>query len=801
MENEEEYLSKAKEIVKQLSTKEKASLVYGRGAWHTGAISNRGINAVTLHDGPLGLRAVPESKNILLEGAPKATCFPAPCLTACSWDPSITSLVGGSEALEAIDQNTDVILAPGVNIKRNPLCGRNFEYLSEDPLLAGIMASGFIKGAESKGVMTSIKHYACNNQEFYRLSYSAEADDRALREIYLKPFEIAIKDAKPSTVMCSYNRLNGVYSSDNDWLLKDVLRDEWGFEGLVMSDWGATNGAVSSHECGLDLQMPCNEDLSNTIVDGVKKSLLSSSMLDECAAHVVAMSIKASKRPKRDGKYSYADGHKAALEAAIHSLVLLKNDDSILPLKDYSNTCLIGSLASSFRYQGAGSSQVTAANLVSFLDSYKKENGKGYKQGYPIKKNDGDSEGLADEAIALAKTSDNVILFLGLPPSYESEGFDRDSMKLPPEELSLFDEVYSVNKNVVVVLLCGAPIELPFASKAKAILLSYLPGEAGGEAINEIILGRKNPSGKLAETWPKSYEDVVSKDFYPGDKNHSLYKESIFVGYRYYLSAGIEPLFPFGYGLSYSRFVYSDLKVSSSKSGPKGFDVSFSIQNNSGIDGEETSEIYSSPVKLLNVFKPKRELRAFKKVLVKAHDKTEVSLFVPVSAFSHYDERDERFETERGDYYLEVGSSANDILLKEKVSIQGSDEQFDMRSVLPSYYSLEANKGLKVSDEEFIKLLGHPLSQTPKARPFTLNSTIGDISDTFIGKIINKVLDKKNPLSDPEAKEKSDEMMKEISLRMGIGNGLTSKQALAIVSFANRHFFQGIYRLMFGRLE
>lgn len=800
MDNDEVTLSKAEAIVKRLSLKEKASLLFGKGAWHTNGIARESVLSVTMHDGPLGLRAVPESRSVLLEGAPKATCFPAPCLTACSWDPSVTHEIGKAEAQEAIDQDTDIILAPGVNIKRNPLCGRNFEYLSEDPLLAGIMASGFIKGAESSGVMTSIKHFACNNQEFYRLSYSAEVDERALREIYLKPFEIAVKDAHPSTIMCSYNRINGVYSSDNDWLLKDVLRDEWGYKGLVMSDWGATNHPIESHNHGLDLQMPCSEDLSKTIVKGLKEGKLDPSSLDECASHVVALALKADARPKRDGKYSYEEGHKVALHAALRSMVLLKNE-GLLPLKDYSSSCLIGALSSSFRYQGAGSSQVTSSHLVSFLESYEGAGGKGYEEGYPLKKDEASAKELSDKAKEAARHSKNVILCLGLPPSYESEGFDRGTMKLPPEQLVLFDEVYSVNKNIIVVLLTGAPVELPFASKAKAILLAYLSGEAGGEAISQILLGQTNPSGKLAESWPVSYDDVVSKDYYPGTRNHSLYKESIFVGYRYYLTSGVKPLFPFGFGLSYSKFVYSGLKIKNVKEGEKGFAISFSILNDSDSPGEEIAEIYSRPAQELKVFKPLRELRSFKKVYIGAHESVEVSIFLPLASLSHYDERDERFEIEGGEYVIEVGAASDNIILSSSVKASPTDEQYDMRSITPKFYALKESHGLATSDSEFISLLGHPLSEIAKERPFTLNSTLGDIKDTLIGKIIYKVLNKNNPLSTPDSRKESEKMLSEITIRMGVGNGLTSKQALAILALANRHFFLALYQLMFGRME
>lgn len=801
-----DYYSIASRLVKKMSLKEKVRLLYGHGAWHTNGVAKYGLKEVTMHDGPLGLRCVPEGKETLMNGAPKATCFPAPCLTACSWDPSVTNSIGQAEGKEAINQKCDIILAPGCNIKRNPLCGRNFEYLSEDPLLAGKMAAGFINGVQSQGVGCSLKHFACNSQEAYRLTNDSEVDERALREIYLKGFEIAVRESKPWTVMCCYNRVNGVYGSDNDYLLNDTLREEWGFSGIVMSDWGATNDPIRSHNHGLDLEMPCYINRETQLAKAVKDGSLTEANLDAEATRMAVLALKVADRPEQKGAFNYGMGHQVAYEAALNSIVLLKNAEKTLPLKNYDDCCVIGSLADKFRYQGAGSSQVTPVELVNFLTAINVARKPGdevpFAHGYSLKKKDSEDENLLEEAVALAKKKKRVILFMGLPASYESEGFDRKNMKMPPNQIALFEAIHNVNPNIVVVLLCGAPIELPFEKEAKAIVLAYLPGEAGGAAISQILLGKRNPCGKLAESWPRRYEDVVSHDFYPGGEHMSLYKESIYVGYRYYLTSGIGALYPFGYGLSYTSFRYSNLKIVGSPLKSKAnIKVSFKLTNSGKIAGYEIVEVYSSPLSK-KVFKPLRELRAFDKIHLKAGESKTISFSIPYLSFAHYDDVDERFEVEGGRYHIDIGSSSSDIKLSGSILVSESDKQMDRQSLLPSYYNVADKKFLFPTDEEFERLLGHSIPVIKKTRA-NWNSTIGDISGTLVGKIMIRLSSKvAAPLNDdPDAASDQKQMVLETSLRMLQVMGIKEKQIMAIIDLANHNPLKAIYDIICGKRQ
>jgi beta-glucosidase len=716
----------------------------------------------------------------------------------------VTEAVGSAEADEAIDQNTNMVLAPGTNIKRNPLGGRNFEYLSEDPLLAGKMAAGFIRGLQNKGVACSLKHFALNEQETGRLVYSAEVDKRALREIYLKAFEIAVKEGNPWSVMCSYNRINGVYSCDNKVLLKNILRDDWGFDGIVVTDWGAITHPVYSHDSGLDLEMPCSTKRAKDLAKAAAKGKISAKTLSDCAERMVTLSLRVHEQKEQSKAFSYAISHVTALEAAEKSMVLLKNEGGLLPLKDYSETCIIGELAKHPRYQGAGSSQVNPKNLVDFLKAANASTEKGedlpFASGYSIA-DDGPDAKLKIEAVDLAASHKNVLYFMGLPASFESEGFDRKDLRLPENQIDLLRSLYAVNKNIIVVLSSGGPVELPFLDQVKALLLAYLPGEAGGTAISNLLLGKANPSGKLAETWPLHYQDVVSKDFFPGDGMLSLYKESIYVGYRYYLSAGKPVAYPFGYGLSYTTFKYSGLKISPAKLAYSGsFKVSCLVKNTGKVAGAEVVELYTSPL-AGKVFKPLRELRDFAKVYLEPGQEKEVSFSLPFKAFAHYDETSERFEVEGGDYALQIGSSSAKVELEGQVNLVSSYEAIDKRSIIPSYYGL-SKQGFRVSDSEFEVLLGHSfVAHRVPLKPYTLNSTFGDIKNTFIGKKVLKAADK--PMSEmartPEEKANLMKMVMEMPIRSVSMLGVSDKKAIALVDLANHRPLKALYHLNHGK--
>lgn len=801
---------KAKEIVQKLSLKQKAKLLYGDGDWKTNAIKRKPIRALEMHDGPVGLRLPgpqgdPQNGELVGASLP-STCYPAPCLTACSWDPKLLSEMGEAVAQECLMHGTDIILAPGVNIKRNPLCGRNFEYLSEDPLLAGKMAAGYINGVQSHGVGVSLKHFACNNQEYRRVSYSADVDIRALRELYLKPFEIAIADSNPWTVMCSYNKINGVYSSDNDWLLKDVLRKEWNYNGVVMSDWGATVSPVNSHNHGLDLEMPCHEKRAFHLAWAVRRGKLKLAAVDEAALHMVTLNLRCQNRTAASQAFNSGMAHQKALEVAQESIVLAKNNGAILPLNDLEDVCLIGALAKDFRYQGGGSSHVTPNHLTTLYEALNEGRAPGkeikYEPGYPLKEGE-DTKLLYLNAVDIASSHKNVILCLGLPTYYESEGYDRRNMRLPEDQYALVDALLAVNKNLIVVLLSGSPVELPFTDQVPAVLLAYLSGEAGGKAIAEILLGKVNPSGKLAETWPVHYLDVPNRDFYPGSAEISPYKESIFVGYRFFASAGKSVLFPFGHGLSYTDFKYSDFTLAKEqvKSGSS-LKVSVIVTNAGKRDGEEVVELYVAP-QASKIYKPLRELRAFSKISLASGKSKTVVFTLPYSAFAYFDLTTKKYEVEAGQYLIEVGSSCMNIRASGLVEVQSDFIGEDKHSVLPSYYALTREGGFnRVSDEEFSFLLGRRLSvdHDRRRRPFTLDSTLDDISETFVGKKIKKEAEKRCYISGRSEQENDDlyHMVMDTPLRMVGMAGFTEKKLLAILDLANGHAFRALFTLLFG---
>jgi beta-glucosidase len=791
-----------------VSLKDKLSLLSGDGDWRTHSLSKAKIEAVEMHDGPLGLR---KPANSLTSGndpsasSMPATCFPAPCLTACSWDPKLLSEMGKCMAAEAIDQETDVVLAPGVNIKRNPLCGRNFEYLSEDPYLAGKMAAGFIRGVQAEGVGASLKHFACNNQENRRFTYSAEVDERTLREIYLKPFEIAVKEARPWTVMCSYNRINGVYASENKWLLHDILRNEWGYDGCVISDWGAVLDPSVSDSAGLDLEMPCHSDRVPYLRRAMRRGLLPSDKVDAEARHVIALSQKAASKPEPKQKYDYSISAKICEKVILKSLILAKNHGRILPLSSYEDCCVIGGFAKTPRYQGSGSSRVNANHLMSFYDAANAAgpNGKPlpYAQGYPMKKGES-ADALCVDAVDLASQHKTVLLFLGIPDEWEAEGYDRVSMRLPKAQYDLFDAIYSQNTRIIVVLMTGSPVELPFYGKAEAFLVAYLTGQEGGSAIDEILRGKANPCGKLAETWPLRYSDVPSANFYQSQSDISLYKESLFVGYRYYLTAHRDVLYPFGHGLSYASYRYSNLHINRSEIGiDEVLKGSFSIKNTGKTKGEEIYQIYIRPL-TPQIMKPFRELRSFGKVKLFAGRTKRQMFSLPYSAFSHFDPDKKSWEVEAGDYLIEIGSSSLNIKLQAKVHVDSSYAPIDQKAIYPSYFSFKREGSFAVTEEEFISMLGHlpsdDILRTGKC--FNMNSPVGDLAKTFIGKkLISPEIEKAyNPDLPDEVNASRKAMMLQSPIRMAAVTDIGEKKAMAIVALSNKRLLSALLVFLFG---
>lgn len=783
----------------ELTLLEKASLLYGKGWWHISGYPKKGIPSFVMHDGPLGLRNVEEGADENMVKSVPATCFPSPALLACSWNPSLMEQIGKAVGYEAIDQDTNMVLAPGVNIKRNPLCGRNFEYLSEDPLLSGEMGSGYISGIQSVGVGACLKHFACNSQEYERMVSDSIVDEKALHEIYLKAFEIAIKKSKPWAVMASYNKVNGAYASENDYLLNDTLRDQWGYEGVVMSDWGATNDPVSSHNHGLDLEMPCAFDQRRLLVRALEHGRLSHDAFNASTDRILKM-IEKSKKHASKKSGCHKESHDLSVKAVEESAVLLKNARNILPLSEKADICVIGSYAEKPRYQGNGSSHVCPKNLVSFLDACKE---KGLN--VPFAKGFGGEEKeiayLRREAVHLAKEHKNVILFLGLSEEKESEGYDRVDMKMTKDQLDLFHAIYAVNHNIVVVLSCGSPVELPFNEDAKAILLTYLTGEAGGEAIYNILFGKTSPSGHLAETWPKRYLDVPNMDFYPGTNRQALYKESVFVGYRYFESAKREVLYPFGYGLSYAKFTYGPLVLNKDTLEKGSVTASIEVKNESDLEAAQVVQLYRKFAKS-KMIRPLKELVAFQKVVVPAHGSKTVAFVVPYESFKTWDLESHSYQVEGGEYRLAVGVDSHKEIDSVPLKVISKFKTKTLKASLPHYYVLPAEKRMDVPVSEFETLLGHEIPKLGDrySRPYTLESCPADLSKTWIGKKIVNGIEKRFPGDDASAK-----MAKEMALTcpirsLGMG-GLSPRVQLSLLDLANGKPLRALKHIIFGTGE
>lgn len=663
-----------KKLISQMTLEEKASLCSGKDAWHTKTIERLGIPSIRMSDGPHGLRKADE----LFDKSVPATCFPTAVTLASSWDRELLEKVGKGIGEECQAENVQVLLGPGVNIKRSPLCGRNFEYYSEDPFLSSEMAKHFIKGVQSEGVGTSIKHFAANNQEHRRLTVDAIVDERTLREIYLASFERAVKEAKPWTVMCSYNKVNGNYASENEFLLTQILRKEWGFEGFVVSDWGAVNDRVLGLSTGLDLQMPYDGGHGDRkIIEAVKSGKLPEEVLDRAVERILNIIFRALENKRENTTYDKEAHHKLAREVARECFVLLKNEDNILPLKKEGTIALIGAFAKKPRFQGGGSSHVNPTKVDDAVEEITKlVEGKAnilYAEGYNLE-NDIPDEKLIEEAKEIAKMANVVVIFAGLPERYESEGYDRDHMKMPESHNKLIEEIAQVNHNLVVVLSNGSPVEMPWIEKSKAILETYLGGQAWGGAVADVLLGVANPSGKLAETFPKKLADNPSYLFFPGEKDRAEYREGIFVGYRYYDKKEMEVLFPFGYGLSYTNFEYSDLRLDKQELVDREIlRVKIKVKNTGKVRGKEIVQLYVKDVKS-SVIRPEKELKGFVKVELEPGEEKEVEFELDKRAFAYFNMDIKDWYVETGEFEILIGKSSRDIVLKDTIYVKSTVE-------------------------------------------------------------------------------------------------------------------------------
>lgn len=664
------------EVVDQMTIKEKAAICIGGSAWCTALIRRLGIPEIVMTDGPHGVRRVEnvnEAQNVasLTKSIP-ATCFPTASALACSWDTQLMNEVGECIAEECIAQGVDIILGPGNNMKRTPLCGRNFEYFSEDPYLGGYLSAAFIKGIQSKGIGATLKHYVANNQEYKRLTMSSEIDERTLREIYLRAFEIAIKVGKPWAVMCSYNKLNGTYCSESYELLTEILRDEWEYDGFVMSDWGAIHDRVESLKAGVDLEMPGPQKHSfKQIMVAIKRGELDEEILDKAVKRILKVIFMANEVEKGSGDFDIDIHHDIARKASAESMVLLKNEENILPIKDQEYIAIIGSAAKNPRIQGGGSSQVTATKIDSPYEEIKKL-AEGatflYEEGYDI--NEEPDQELIDKAKDAARLADIALLFIALPPHKEFESYDRSDISLSKHQTQLIKSVAAIQPNTVVVLSNGAPISMrEWINDVPGVIQTWLMGQGGGKAIADILFGNLNPSGKLAETFPVKLNDIPSYLNYPGENDKVIYGEGIFIGYRYYDKKEIEVQFPFGHGLSYTDFEYSNLSVSSEEfSDMDGIDVTVDITNTGEVPGKEVVQLYVSD-RESSLTRPIRELKKFQKIELEPGETKTVSFELKVSDFDYYHPKYKEWITEDGEFEIMIGKSSKEICVSKKVNL------------------------------------------------------------------------------------------------------------------------------------
>ena len=663
-----------KQLLSKLTIEEKASLLSGADFWHTKAVERLGIPQMMVSDGPNGLRKQRvDDEEAGVNQSIESVCFPSACALACSFDRDLLFRLGQALGNECQAENVGVILGPGTNIKRSPLCGRNFEYFSEDPFLASNMAASHIKGVKSRKVGSSLKHFAANNQENRRMSISAEIDERTLHEIYLASFEYAVREAQPATVMCSYNRVNGEYSSENKYLLTDVLRDKWGFEGMVVSDWGAVNDRVKGVAAGLDLEMPSSGGVNDKrIAEAVSNGTLPKADLDKSCGRVLKVVDDYLKGRDENAVWDKEADHALAAEIASQCMVLLKNDDRVLPLPRNRRIAFIGKFAKQPRFQGGGSAHINAFKVSDALSAAERYADVSYAQGYNTD-DDVIDAGLISEAVELAKNSDIAVIFAGLTDLFESEGFDRKHMGMPECQNELIRRVAAVQPNTVVVLHNGSPVEMPWIENVKGVLEIYLSGQAVGEAVCDVLFGKVNPSGKLAETFPKKLSDNPSYLNYPGEGDTVKYSEGIFVGYRYYDKKEMEVLFPFGHGLSYTTFAYSDLKLYAKNITDRdSLTLSVTVKNTGHVAGREAVQLYVRDIES-SVIRPVKELKGFEKIELAPGESKVIVFTLDRKAFAFYSEKTHDWFVESGDFEIMIGSSSRDIKLSSVIHVESHD--------------------------------------------------------------------------------------------------------------------------------
>lgn len=770
-------------ILQQMTPEDKIALCSGENFWETKKCEKYGIPSLFMCDGPHGLRKQEDVADMLgVNESRKATCFPAEVTTAGSWDPELLTEIGAAIGEEAKEQGVGLVLGPGANLKRNPLCGRNFEYFSEDPHLAGKLAAGFIRGAEAQGISTSLKHFAVNSQEKSRFTSNSVLDERTLRELYLTAFEIAVKEGKPSTVMCAYPKLNGVHCSDSKTLLTDILRTEWGFGGMVVTDWGAMNDRLEGFRAGCDLNMPGGSDyMEKEVLQAVKNGTLPERCIDDSVRRVLKLVFRAAETLKATASCDYEAHHALAKRAAAEGAVLLKNEGGILPLQQGAKIAVIGAMAKNLRYQGAGSSHINPTGLSQPLDFLPDAV---YAPGCDER---GDTtDALLTEAEKAAQQAEIAVVFAGLPDHYESEGFDRNDMKMPAGHLRMIEAVTGVNSNTIVVLLCGSAVECPWADRVKAVLYMGLPGQAGGEAIADLLYGRVNPSGKLAESWSFTYGDVPSSEVY-GKTADALYQEGVYVGYRYYDRAGVPVRWPFGYGLSYTEFDYSSLTVN-------GDTVSVAVKNTGSFAGAEVVQLYiGAPQDGLH--RPLRELKGFQKVFLQPGESRTLTFTLTDRSFAVW--RD-GWKIPGGTYAVCVdGLTASIEKSGETLPIpawQGGS-WYERCTGKPNQTDWEAALGRKYTPPVL------------KKGSFTMENTVEEMKDySLIMKIMFKAVEAtvakgyggKRDYENPNFRMQMASSAGAPIRSMMISGGMKGGVLPGMLEMANGHFFRGIRKMITG---
>ena len=805
---------KYESIIKQMSLEEKALMMSGKNVWQTQEFPKYGIPNMMMSDGPHGMRTQPPGAcdHLGINGSMPATCFPTAATVANTWNEALVEEMGKALANEAVSMGVHVILGPGLNIKRSPLCGRNFEYFSEDPYHAGKMAAALIKGIQSLGISACPKHFAVNSQELRRMAMNAVVDERTLRETYLTGFEIAVKEGGAKAIMSSYNEVNGVYANENKHLLQEILVNEWGFDGYVVSDWGASNDHALGVKNGSHLEMPgTGKTGQKEILKGIEEGVLTEAELDQrldALLDVILTSHEGLQNAKKSNYlgtttmteqgFDVEAHHALARKVAEEGIVLLKNEDRILPLAEKTKVAIVGDFAKTPRYQGAGSSLVNPTKEPESILNCIEKTGlhmDGFAQGY--ERNAKSNKKLIEDGIKLAKEADVVLVFAGLDEIGEAEGLDRTHMKMPEAQEAVIVALAENNSNVIVVLSAGSPIEMPWIDKVKAVVHGYLGGQAGASAMLNVLTGKVNPSGRLNETYPIQYKDTPAYAYFPSKERSSEYREGPYVGYRYYTTVEKEVRFPFGYGLSYTSFAYKDIKANEQE-------VCFTIKNTGHRAGAEVAQLYVSK-ESDTVFRPTRELKGFAKVELEPGEEKEVVISLDDKTFRFFDTRTNTWEVERGTYRLQIGRNANEIELTAEVAIDGTMKEGPYKKEeLPSYF---AGNIAKVSDDEFELLYGMELPNGNWGGEIGINDAFCQFYYAKSGlcrllyKLLKHLLDKAIEKGDPNLDILFVFNMPIRGISRLTGGKVNMKMVYGITEIANGHFCKGLGKMISGFIK